>query len=95
MNLEEALKTLEFLLCDDPEDSTEYDKKIKAAVETLVADNKSKDQKIELYENCVADMAGELVKYSHSSYFKKDEATTIDYFKDKWGLSKPNASISK
>lgn len=43
----------------------------------------------ELYKNCISDMAGELVRHSNSSFFRRSEESTIEYFETKWGLREP------
>jgi len=43
--------------------------------------------KNDMYENCIADLVGELQKYSYSNYFRsKSENEIINYFKNKWGI---------
>ncbi len=57
------------------------------ALDFIINDLKEKELQKEMYENCIADLVGELHKFSYSCYFRNaNENELVNFFKNKWGI---------
>jgi outer membrane lipopolysaccharide assembly protein LptE/RlpB len=57
------------------------------ALEFILKDSEEKEIEKEMYENCIADLVGELQNFSYSCYFRSaNENELINFFKNKWGI---------